>query len=137
MSNPNAAKGSRWELAVVKFLQERFGRHAFRPHQEGYVDVGDIHISPWVLQCKDVGKHNFSGYINDAERQAAAAGEEYGAAVVKRRNYSTRLAYVVMTLETLRRVTTRLRRAEELLARYAPEIYHTEHLPKIEKDKLT
>lgn len=137
MSNPNKAKGDRWELAIVKFLADTFGRNVIRPRQEGWEDVGDIHLSPFVIQAKDEGKHNFSGYINDAEKQATAAEEQYGVAVVKRRNYSPRLAYVVMTLETFRRVVARLRRAEELLARYAPEIYHTEHLPKIEKDKLT
>jgi hypothetical protein len=137
VGNANAAKGSRWELAITKFLADTFGRHVIRPQQAGWDDVGDIHLHPFVIQAKDERSHNFSGYINDAEKQAKAAEFDYGVAVVKRRNYSPRLAYVVMTLETFRRVVLRLRRAEELLARYAPEIYHTEHLPKIEKDKLT
>ncbi len=129
MSNANKAKGDRWERPVLKYLQEVFGRAAIRPRQEGYVDVGDVHISPFALQLKDEAKHNFSSYVNDAEKQAAAAGEPFGAAVVKRRRYPTEAGYVVMTLRTFRDVLTRLRRAEELLARHAPEIFHSEHLP--------
>lgn len=135
MSNPNKAKGDRWERPVLAFFQERFGRAAIRPRQEGYVDVGDIHISPFALQLKDEAKHNLSGYVNDAEKQALAAGEPFGAAVVKRRRYATEKGYVLMTLFTFREVLTRLRRAEELLARHAPEIYHTEHLPEPEPEQ--
>ena len=130
MSNPNKAKGDRWERPVLKYLQEVFGRAAIRPRQEGFVDVGDVHISPFALQLKDEAKLNLSGYVNDADKQAAAAGEPFGAAVVKRRRYSTESGYVVMTLRTFRDVLVRLRRAEELLARHAPEGFHTEHLPQ-------
>lgn len=129
MTNANKAKGDRWERPVLAFLQERFGRAAIRPRQSGHIDVGDIHISPFALQLKDEAKHNFSSYVNDAEKQAAAAGEPFGAAVVKRRRYPVGAGYVVMTLATFRDVLTRLRRAEELLARHAPDVFHTEHLP--------
>jgi hypothetical protein len=129
VSNANKAKGDRWERPVLKFLQEVFGRAALRPRQEGHVDVGDVHISPFALQLKDEAKHNFSSYVNDADKQALAAGEPFGAAVVKRRRYPVGAGYVVMTLTTFRDVLVRLRRAEELLARHAPEVFHTEHLP--------
>lgn len=128
MSNPNAAKGSRWERSGLDFLKEVFGRSAIRPRQEGYIDVGDIHISPFALQFKDEAKHNFSSYVNDAEKQAAAAGEPFGAAVVKRRRYSVDKAYVVMSFGVFRALLIRLRRAEALLARYAPEVFHEQHL---------
>lgn len=135
MPNRNAEKGKRWELAVVRFLAAVFGRDVFRARQEGFLDVGDINLSPFVLQAKDEGRHNFAGYIRDAEKQADLAGEDYGVAVVKRRQGSPALAYVAMTLKTFRRVVARLRRAEELLARHAPEVFHEEHLPAIKKDK--
>lgn len=135
MSNPNAAKGRRWELAVTKFLQDVFGRRAFRPHQEGFKDVGDLHLSPFALQLKDEARHTFSSYVDDAEEQARNAGEPYGAAVVKRRNTGVGFAYVVMSLRTFRRVTARLKRAEDLLQRHAPEVFHTQHVPEIEKDQ--
>lgn len=112
MSNANKAKGNRWELPVLRYLQEVFGRAALRPRQEGHVDVGDIHISPFALQLKDEAKHNFASYVRDAEKQAAAAGEPFGAAVVKRRRASTEDGYVVMSLRTFRDLLLRLRTAE-------------------------
>jgi len=134
VSNPNAAKGRRWELAVRKFLEEVFGRRVLRPHQEGFKDVGDLHLDPFALQLKDEARHSFSSYVDDSEEQARNAQLPYGAAVVKRRNTGVGFAYVVMSLRTFRRVVARLRRAEALLQRYAPEVFHTEHLPEIEKD---
>lgn len=102
MANPNAAKGKRWELAVRRYLEETHGRDVRKPAQEGYRDVGDLHLSPFALQCKDEAKHDFSGYVRDANLQAAHAGEPYGAAVVKRRRHSTGDGYVVMDLRTFR-----------------------------------
>ncbi len=134
MSNANARKGSRWEAAVRDFLREVFGRFVIRPRQEGYVDIGDLHLSPFVLQAKDwkTLAAALNEGLNGAEKQAKAAGEPFGAAVVKRRNKSVGLAYTVMTLATFRDLIARLRRAEELLARHAPEVFHTEHLPEPE-----
>ncbi len=124
MGNPNGDRGRRWEKALVDYLRLRMGRQAVqKPRQEGYIDVGDIHVSPFVLQAKDEQSHNFSGYINDAEKQAEAAEEDYGVAVVKRRRYSTSKGYVVMTVRTFALVVQRLRRAEELLLRASPDLF--------------
>lgn len=137
MSNPNADRGARWERAIRDFLRETFGHLVIRPRQEGYVDIGDLHLSPFVLQAKDWT--NLTDALNEglkgAEKQAAAAGEPYGVAVVKRRNRAVGLSYAVMTLATFRRVVARLRRAEELLARYCPEVFHEIHLKEIEKER--
>jgi hypothetical protein len=131
--NPNAARGARWERAVRDFLREVFGRLVLRPRQEGHVDIGDLHLSPFVLQAKDEAKHDFSGYIRDAEAQARAAGEPYGAAVVKRRNHAVGLAYVVLTLHTFRAVVARLRRAEDLLLRADPAAFDA-HIQQTQKE---
>lgn len=136
MSNPNKAKGDRWERAVLEFFQAVFGRSAIRPRQEGYIDVGDLHLSPFACQLKDEAKHDFSGYLNDAEKQAAAAGEDYGAAIVKRRRYATEKAYTVTSLLTFRRVTARLRRAEELLLRANPDLFD-QHMSQTKKENET
>ncbi len=133
MSNPNKAKGDRWELAAVTYLREWLGRNVIRPRQEGYEDIGDIHISPFAIQAKDEARHNFSGYVRDAEKQADAAGEDYGVALVKRRTVGPRLAYAVMTLETFRRVVTRLRRAEEQLLRASPALFD-KHMAQTKKE---
>lgn len=136
MTNANKAKGDRWERPVLQYLRDWFGRAAIRPRQEGFVDVGDIHISPFALQLKDEASHNFSGYLNDAEKQAAAAGEPYGAAVVKRRRYATEKGYVVLSLRTLRLVIARIRRSEDLLLRADPAAFDR-HVHLTEQESKT
>lgn len=138
MSNPNAARGARWEKAIVDFLRAIFGRQSVvKPRQEGHIDVGDVHLSPFIIQAKDEAQHNFSGYINDAEKQADAAGEDFGVAVVKRRKYGTSKAYVIHSLASFARLVARLRRAEALLLRASPELFdqHTA-ANKIEKENI-
>jgi len=134
VGNPNGDRGRRWEKALTDYLRLRLGRQTVvKPRQEGYVDVGDVHVSPFVIQAKDEASHNFSGYINDAEKQAAAAEEFYGAAVVKRRRYGTAHAYVVFTLRTFALVIQRLRRAEEYLLRANPDLFD-KHMDQTKKE---
>jgi len=138
VSNPNGDRGRRWEKAIVDYLRPHLGRqNVVKPRQEGYIDVGDVHASPFVLQAKDEASHNFSGYINDAEKQAAAAEEDFGVAVVKRRNYGPGKAYVIHTFASFTRLVLRLRRAEALLLRASPEMFdqHTA-LNKSEKENI-
>lgn len=105
MTHPNAAKGARWELSVRRYLDSQLGpRTVRRPAQEGYLDVGDLHVGPWTLQCKDEARHAFAGYVDDAEKQAVNALQPFGAAVVKRRQKGADRGYVVMSLETFARV---------------------------------
>ena len=121
----------------MDYFRLRLSRQAvIKPRQEGYIDIGDIHVSPFVLQAKDEQSHNFSGYINDAEKQAEAAGEDYGVAVVKRRRYSTSKGYVVMTVRTFALVVQRLRRAEELLLRASPDLFD-KHRDQTKKEHET
>ena len=47
MGNPNGDRGRRWEKAITDFLRLIFGRQiVVKPRQEGYIDVGDVHLSP-------------------------------------------------------------------------------------------
>ncbi len=134
MGNPNGDRGRRWEKAITDFLRSLLGRQTvIKPRQEGYLDTGDVHVSPFVVQAKDEASHNFSGYINDAEKQAANAGEDYGVAVVKRRNYGVGKAYAVMSLRTFGLVVLRLRRAEHYLLRANPELFD-KHVSETKKD---
>jgi hypothetical protein len=117
VSNPNKDRGSRWELAVRRFLGAS-GLSYYKPVQEGREDVGDVHAPPFVLQVKDEARHDFPGYLRAAARQTVAAQARYGvglrfpAAVVKKRNAPTEAAYVVMTLATFTAVLRDLRRLE-------------------------
>ncbi|WP_394620973.1 hypothetical protein JNUCC0626_18320 [Lentzea sp. JNUCC 0626] len=133
MANRNKAKGDRWENALLEYLREVFGRAAIRPRQEGHIDVGDLHISPFVIQAKDEAKHTFSSYVDDAEKQAAAAGEPYGVAAVKRRQLGVTRGYIVGSVGTFRLVVARLRRAEELLLRANPDLFD-QHISETKKE---
>ncbi|QTZ93668.1 hypothetical protein [Streptomyces auratus] len=120
MSNPNKSRGTAWETAIVRYLNEvlgvplaesgapKFGaRHLLpirRKVQTGQHDTGDIDAYPFVLEAKDEKTHRFSAYVEQANREAANAAVPYGAAVVKRRGKNVRHGYVVMDLETFGRL---------------------------------
>jgi hypothetical protein len=111
VTNANKAKGTRWELAIRRFLREH-GIDAFKPYEEGHEDAGDIHgVDPFVLQAKDwrAVTDALREGLDGAERQAIVAGRDYGAAVVKRARRPVGSAYVVMTLDTFVALLRRLR----------------------------
>lgn len=111
------AKGTRWETALVRAFRA-VGIGAYKPHQEGRADVGDIHgLSPFVGQAKDWRSWEAAMRegLDGAERQRVAAGEPYGAAFVKRARRGVWGGYAVMTVATFARLWLRLRRAEDLL----------------------
>lgn len=110
MPNRNAEKGARFERAVRDFLAEILSRFSVvRPHQEGYRDVGDLHVDPFVLQLKDVTALDVSGWLRDVETQRGHAGGLWGAVVWKRRSRPVGDAVVFMTLDTFREVVSELR----------------------------
>lgn len=103
MANPNKAKGTRWESEVRDFLkQEQCLDHARRIAQTGTLDVGDIHVEPFVIQAKNQKAFDLSKWVADAEVQAERAGMPYGVAVVKAPRKPTERGYVVMSLGTFR-----------------------------------
>lgn len=114
MPNPNGAKGARFELDVFRYLSETFGRQVRRPHNEGFKDVGDLHLSPFAIQAKnyaDVAAALNVG-VAGAELQAVHAEEPFGVAVIKKRGAPIAEARVAMSLRTFRDLVARLRAAE-------------------------
>ena len=115
MSNPNGAKGKAFERITRRYLEEVFGRQVRRPHNEGFKDVGDLHLSPFAIQCKDYA--NVAAALDigvaGAEVQAVNAGEAFGVAVIKKRGANISEARVAMTLRTFRDIAERLRLAED------------------------
>lgn len=102
MANPQKSKGTRWETAVYRFLQNA-GIFAYKPRQEGWKDVGDIHAPPFTLQAKDwkdVTSALREG-VEGARVQKAHADLPFGAAVVKRARKPVEDAYVVIRLGDL------------------------------------
>lgn len=112
MSNPNKAKGTRWETAITRYLQDA-GLLAYKPRQEGHKDVGDIHVAgTFVVQAKD-WKDILAGIREGVEGvrvQKGHARMPFGVAVVKRPRKPIEDAYVVMRLgdfpQLVRAVTT-------------------------------
>lgn len=118
MTNPNKAKGDRWERAVMEYLAIAFGRLVRRPHQEGFRDVGDLHLSPFIIQCKDVAGLSLPATIRAAEAQAVNAEEAFGVVAHKVRGKSAAEGTVSMSLATFRDVVERLQVAEDKAWRY-------------------
>lgn len=93
-------KGRVWENAVVRWLRE----HGFPwvKHNE-YLDAseGDIlNIEGWSIECKNHKEMKLSSWVDQAATQAAEAGVERYAVVIKRpRTTDVGQAYVVMPLE--------------------------------------
>lgn len=141
MTNRNKAKGTRFETGIVTELGAFFGRlfglRPYRPAQTGVRDVGDIHgVSPFVLQAKDDKSHSFSEWLDGPKGvhfQAANAEELYGAVIVKRPRRPIMHSYALLRLDTLARLILRLRRAEALLERHAPDAY-AEHANETRMD---
>lgn len=133
MTSANAAKGKGFERDVFRFLAERFGRDVRRPHQEGFKDTGDIHLSPVAIQAKNWSDTTaaLNEGLKGAETQAIHAGEKYGVVVIKKRGSGVGEARVAMSLRTFRSLIGRLLQAERLLQRYAPEAYHETHVPNL------
>lgn len=112
MSNPQKAKGTRWETAVTNYLRDS-GLFAYKPRPEGFRDIGDIHAPPFVLQAKD-WKDVVSALregTDGVRLQRVHAGLPFGAAVVKRARKPVEDAYLVMRLgdlpELVRALTNR------------------------------
>lgn len=125
MTSPNARKGKDFERDVTRHLQEALGgrKAAWRPHAEGLLDVGDIHVPPFVLQAKnyaDVAAALRLG-VGAAEVQAERAGEPFGAAVLKTRGKAVAEARVAMSLRTFVALLARLQEAESQLLDLRPD----------------
>ncbi len=101
MSNPNKAKGTRWEHDVHVRLEEH-GLLVQKPWQQGTDDVGDRWVGDlWVVQAKNYGdlatalREGLAG----AQRQARAARRPFGLAAVKRRGLGAGKGYAAMELD--------------------------------------
>ncbi|MFE2409827.1 hypothetical protein ACFXDE_15940 [Kitasatospora sp. NPDC059408] len=118
MANPNKQKGTAWESAVRdhnnrelgllgedgKVRDPFFWGNARRPAQEGAKDVGDVHLVPFILECKDVKSPSVPGFLRQAEAEAVNAGFPFGVAVVKTRGAAVGRGKVHFTVSTWTRV---------------------------------
>lgn len=97
--NRSKARGTAFETAVVRYLQEHGFPYAERRALAGNSDRGDIAGVPGVaIECKAVQRIELAQFVDEAQRERANAGAALGVTVVKRRQKSTGDAYVVMPL---------------------------------------
>jgi len=94
------AKGTSFETAVVRYLNEHGFPYAERRALRGTDDRGDIAGVPGVMfECKAVRTITLAQFMDEVKVQTKNAAARIGVAVVKRRQKSVGEAYVVMTLE--------------------------------------
>ena len=102
MANPSKAKGTDWEMRVLRFLAS-YGLDVQRMPPAGSLDVGDLQLTDkdsdrWVLECKATKGLDLAGAMNELAVEQKRAGAPFGACVFKRRNHDTSRGYVVMEL---------------------------------------
>lgn len=115
MSNPNKAKGTKFESDVRDYLAAELadvpGVEPRRVAQEGYLDTGDIHgVDPFVIQAKawrDTTAALREG-VAGAAVQAQRAGRPFGVAVVKRPRKPISDAVVAFRLSDFARLLRRM-----------------------------
>ena len=86
--NRAKAKGTRFETAFVRWLQDNGFPHAERRALRGTRDAGDISgVAGWAIELKNCEALRPS-FVDEAEREAGNAGVPLFAAVMKRRGKS-------------------------------------------------
>ena len=99
-------KGTAWETECVRFLQS-YTKHEFmRLPLVGTKDVGDIKcfdLPEFVFECKNRkdALSSLSQIMKETEQERVNAEAKFAAALVKRRNFGTGGAYVVMEMHTV------------------------------------
>ena len=85
MANPSKQKGTAWETAVVRFLQQ-WWPHAERRALKGAKDQGDLLGLPGVVvECKNQNRLALGEWLDQTTAAQANAGAEVSVLVVKRR----------------------------------------------------
>ena len=96
-------KGTAWETECVRYL-ESYTKHEFMLLPlVGTKDVGDIRchdLPEFVFECKNRkdALSSLSQIMKETEQERLNAEADFAAAIVKRRNFGTGGAYVVMEL---------------------------------------
>tara|TARA_B100000586_G_C19976403_1_gene370049 strand:- start:430 stop:804 length:375 start_codon:yes stop_codon:yes gene_type:complete len=96
-------KGTAWETECVRYLQSYTGAEFMRLPLTGTKDIGDIRcldLPEFVFECKNRkdALSSLSEIMRETEQERLNAEANFAAALVKRRNFGTGGAYVVMEL---------------------------------------
>ena len=96
-------KGTAWETECVRYLESYTKSEFMRLPLVGTKDVGDIRcldLPEFVFECKNRkdALSSLSQIMKETEQERINADAKFGAALVKRRNFGTGGAYVVMVM---------------------------------------
>lgn len=96
-------KGTAFETAVVRFLQENGFPHAERAPLSGNKDRGDITGTPGLVwECKNHKTLELAKWMNETLVETVNANADAGILVVKRRGQGDlRLQYAIVDLATM------------------------------------
>lgn len=113
MSNPNKARGTRFETEIVEYLKAE-GLKARRIALAGADDCGDIEvvapngIDHFIIEAKNVREANLAGWVQQSQVEAANYAGAYDLlydpvplVVHKRRMKGTAEAYVTLPLHVM------------------------------------
>jgi hypothetical protein len=99
--NRSKRLGTSFETDCVTFLKANGYPDAERRALEGQNDRGDIAGTPYVFECKNLKSIDLATGLTELSREITNAGVRWGFLLTKRRNRSTRDAYVTMPFSQL------------------------------------
>jgi Holliday junction resolvase len=100
-SSPSKRKGTRFETAVVRYLQSA-GMRAARRNAASPQDIGDIGgVDGWAIQCKDQKTWRINTWIEETAQQAERGGAENYVLICKRSGASIGEALCVLPMRML------------------------------------
>jgi hypothetical protein len=105
VANRSAAKGSLFENSLLPLLREYYGPDVIRRGKQGVKDCGDYLLPGerrFALEAKNESSYagKLSGWLGEADREAANLGVPHGVVVHKRRG-STDPAHQYVTCDLL------------------------------------
>jgi hypothetical protein len=93
------ARGTAWETAICKYLQENGVPYAERRALNGKLDRGDVAgIPSVVLEAKATKALALAQFMDEAETERVNDKAKYGAVVFKRRQKNVSQAAVILPL---------------------------------------
>jgi Holliday junction resolvase len=109
LSSYNKAKGSKWEVDIMKYLRS-LGHFAERLAKAGSNDEGDIVTiiagQTYILECKNRKKIDLPAFWDEAQVEAKNYAKARGLnlsplafVIVKRRNHGVEKAWVIQDLD--------------------------------------
>jgi hypothetical protein len=106
VANPSKQRGTAFETAVTRWLNDNGHPHAERRALNGNTDRGDIAgIPDVVIECKNCKTITLSAWADELDVEMRNAGVAIGAVVIKRRGHGNPGdSYAVMPLHVLNRL---------------------------------